>query len=109
MPVAPRLGVAQGDNVAGNRMRTVMQPWRKWYSTAAWRSLRIETFKRDGFTCQMEGCGRIEGRSHMLVCDHREPHRGDKQLFWDRENLQTLCKPCHDSRKQKLERGGARW
>jgi 5-methylcytosine-specific restriction endonuclease McrA len=40
------------------------------------------------------------------VVDHKVPHRGDSELFWDRKNWQTLCKPCHDSHKQRLEKGG---
>jgi hypothetical protein len=30
-------------------------------------------------------------------------------LFWDEQNLQCLCKPCHDRLKQKEERAQARW
>ena len=30
------------------------------------------------------------------VVDHIIPHRGDETLFWDRDNWQALCKPCHD-------------
>jgi len=30
------------------------------------------------------------------VVDHRIPHKGDKEIFWDEENWQALCKPCHD-------------
>ena len=30
------------------------------------------------------------------VVDHIIPHRGDRNLFWDRNNWQALCKPCHD-------------
>lgn len=37
------------------------------------------------------------------VVDHIEPHRGDKELFWDRKNWQPLCKWDHDSTKQKME------
>lgn len=32
------------------------------------------------------------------VVDHIVPHRGSKELFWDRNNWQSLCKPCHDSK-----------
>lgn len=39
------------------------------------------------------------------VVDHKVPHRGDKQLFWDSGNWQALCKPCHD-RKTATEDGG---
>ena len=37
--------------------------------------------------------------------DHITPHKGDKDLFWQEENHQPLCKPCH-SRKTVLEDGG---
>lgn len=30
------------------------------------------------------------------VVDHIEPHRGNYNLFWDRNNWQSLCKKCHD-------------
>lgn len=54
------------------------------------------------------------------VVDHKEAPRlrdakasGDAarisaawKLFWDRDNWQSLCKPCHDSMKQRLEKSG---
>jgi 5-methylcytosine-specific restriction protein A len=30
------------------------------------------------------------------VVDHRVPHRGNPDLFWDEDNWQPLCKACHD-------------
>lgn len=45
------------------------------------------------------GCGR-----RSRVVDHREPHRGNMQLFWRRSNWQPMCSPCH-SRKAQSERG----
>ena len=36
------------------------------------------------------------------VVDHIIPHRGDRQLFWDESNWQSLCKRCHD-RKTRTE------
>jgi len=75
--------------------------WRGWYKLAEWARLRLACFKRDRFTCQM--CGKVSGRG--MVADHRRPHRGDRALFFDLNNLQTLCKsPCHDSLKQREER-----
>ena len=78
-------------------------PWKRWYNTASWHQLRQKTFLRDMFTCQMPQCGRLEGDTSKLVCDHKTPHRGNAALFWDEANLQTLCKPCHDKVKQKEE------
>lgn len=48
-------------------------------------------------------------RGHVVpatVVDHKIPHRGDLKLFWDRKNWQSLCKCCHDSHKQRLEKSG---
>lgn len=78
-------------------------PWKLWYKTARWQVLRIAVFQRDLFTCQRRECGRLEGNTALLVCDHIKPHRGDERLFWDETNLQTLCKACHDTIKQREE------
>jgi 5-methylcytosine-specific restriction enzyme A len=40
------------------------------------------------------------------VADHITPHRGDAQLFWDNNNLQSACKLCHDSSKKEIEHKG---
>jgi 5-methylcytosine-specific restriction endonuclease McrA len=46
------------------------------------------------------GCGRTAD-----MVDHIKPHRGDMKLFWSRSNWQPLASsPCHNSRKQSLER-----
>lgn len=78
-------------------------PWRSWYKTARWQSLRQVVFARDLFTCQR--CGRLlpDGAA---VADHRTAHKGDAALFWDAANVQTLCKPCHDGAKQSEEARG---
>ena len=39
------------------------------------------------------------------VVDHIKAHKGDQDLFWDVEgNWQSLCAPCHNIHKQRLER-----
>ena len=50
-------------------------------------------------------CGHCQEKGLLVtaeVVDHIVPHRGDRQLFWDEENWQPLCKKCHD-RKTRLE------
>lgn len=37
--------------------------------------------------------------------DHIRPHKGDMNLFWDRDNWQALSHRCH-SRKTARENGG---
>ena len=78
------------------------EPWRNWYKLARWQRLRLKVFLRDCYTCQC-GCGVIEGDTRLLVADHKIPHRGDERLFWDEDNVQTMLKACHDSKKQKEE------
>jgi len=50
-----------------------------------------------------EAQGRI---TLATVVDHIVPHRGDRDLFFDPTNLQSLCKPHHDGAKAQMERGG---
>lgn len=101
----PVVGFLQQEQRSEAAARAAYSPWRKWYNTERWRKLRIRIFERDDFTCQRPGCGHVEGNLSKLVADHRRPHRGDASLFWNEANLWTLCKPCHDSWKQRAERG----
>lgn len=93
--------------------RSQDKAWRSWYWSKEWRGtrkaeytdgVRFKILRRDHFTCQM--CGKIGTNLAELVVDHCKPHRGNPALFWDEDNLQTLCKsPCHDKHKQKQEQG----
>jgi 5-methylcytosine-specific restriction enzyme A len=38
------------------------------------------------------------------VVDHRKPHKGNMELFWDKSNWQGLCEFCH--RKKTVEFDG---
>ncbi|MFM0210756.1 HNH endonuclease signature motif containing protein [Paraburkholderia sediminicola] len=38
------------------------------------------------------------------IGDHITPHRGKESLRLDLRNIQTLCKPHHDSEKQRADR-----
>jgi 5-methylcytosine-specific restriction protein A len=40
------------------------------------------------------------------VVDHKQPHKGDPELFWARDNLQSLCRDHHDVSKQRDEARG---
>jgi len=52
----------------------------------------------------MEGVKQIKV---AVVVDHKIPHRGDMNLFWDRSNWQSMAKTCHD-KKTATEDGGFR-
>lgn len=70
---------------------------------SAWRKAR-DAFLRKHPLCV--GCERQDRVVAAEVVDHVIPHKGDKELFWDRDNWQSLCKPCHD-RKTRTEDMGA--
>jgi 5-methylcytosine-specific restriction protein A len=82
-----------------------LEPWRAWYSTPEWRRLRMDVFLRDSFTCQC-GCETLITNPRERIADHKVRHRGDRRLFFDPGNVQTLWKPHHDGWKQRLERAG---
>ena len=49
---------------------------------------------REGYLKKHPTC--VKCGAPATVVDHIKPHKGDKQLFWDRDNWQALCKRCHD-------------
>lgn len=77
-----------------------------FYGLAAWQSLRIATIARDGGLCQRCGVKVTSGRKHKrsAAVDHKTPHEGDRDLFFDPDNVWTLCKGCHDGWKARQER-----
>lgn len=81
--------------------------WRDGKTTAErgyggkWQRER-ERFLRDNPLCVF-----CQQNGHVVaatVVDHKVPHRGNMVLFWDRNNWQGLCIPCHSSEKQRQER-----
>lgn len=68
-----------------------------------WRKLR-QAYLDQNPLCAMHMEQGLTARA--TVVDHRVPHRGDPELFWDQSNWQALCKSCHDSHKQRLEKSG---
>lgn len=82
-----------------------------------WQKAREGYLRANPFCVDCEGFGRL---TPATVVDHIKPHRlgdaiesGDaekvaeaRKLFWDKTNWQALCKLCHDSHKQRLEKSG---
>ncbi len=99
----PSVAFLERTEAQTSRDRDARLAWRAWYKTSRWQRLRWSVLVRDAFTCAL--CRRLESNTAQLVADHTIAHRGDEALFWDGGNLQTLCKPCHDSAKQRQERG----
>lgn len=64
--------------------------WSAWYRSARWRALRREVIGAQGGCCAVCGC------TTLLEVHHRVPHRGDEELFYNRDNLMVLCKRHHN-------------
>lgn len=78
------------------------KPWRAWYKTTAWQAIRKAQLHVEPL-CRM--CVEDDRVTGATVCDHVEPHRGDRPRFFAGP-FQSLCETCHNSRKQKAERAG---
>jgi 5-methylcytosine-specific restriction protein A len=73
-------------------------PIRQLYGTATWQATSRSILARDRLCCLCR-------TAFAEVCDHRTParvyvsqHGGDLQVFFDENNLQGLCKRCHDAK-----------
>jgi 5-methylcytosine-specific restriction protein A len=77
-------------------------PIRKLYKTATWRATRLAILFRD------PKC-RLCHKADSTIADHIIPARkfmrsigeGDPSLFYDENNLQGVCKACHDAKTAK--------
>lgn len=58
-----------------------------------WQQARAVFIKKNPLCAECEKRDRIVPAT---VVDHIIPHKGNKKLFWDWSNWQSLCKPCHD-------------
>jgi 5-methylcytosine-specific restriction endonuclease McrA len=76
---------------------------RRLYKTRAWRVGRLLHLGEHPL-CVM--CKRDGRTTAGTVVDHIVPHRGDRHLFMDRSNWQTLCDYHHDVVKQREEARG---
>lgn len=69
------------------------------YRRKAWKSLRAAHLREHPLCVE---CGNQPGN----IVDHKKPHRGDMDLFFDPLNLQTLCGTHHSSWKQLQDNRG---
>lgn len=79
------------------------RPYQKFYNTTRWQRLRKRFLLEHPLCVECERLGRI---TPATVVDHIKPHEGNPEMFWDEDNVQSLCKPCHDS---KTAREDGRW
>ncbi len=81
----------------------VTTPHAHLYRTARWLRMRKAQLMQEPLCrlCIMQGY-----TAPATVVDHIQPHKGDRELFFNHANLQSLCKTCHDSLKAQVERDG---
>jgi 5-methylcytosine-specific restriction enzyme A len=78
------------------------ETWKHFYDTGFWqRRRRLQLIAHPLCRYCAEG-GVVTPATHV---DHVKPHKGDWTLFCLGE-LQSLCAPCHNSRKQLVEARG---
>lgn len=82
-----------------------------------WQQYRVKYLRDNPLCVECQKLGKITAAS---VIDHITPHKlfdaieskdqqrieKARQLFWNPNNHQALCKPCHDSYKKTLELTG---
>jgi 5-methylcytosine-specific restriction protein A len=73
------------------------------YDTPTWKRLRRRQLSREP-ACRL--CAQMGRMTAGTIVDHIRPHKGDPVLAYDERNLQVLCKQCHDTAKQKLDKTG---
>ena len=61
------------------------------YNTTKWLHLRRQVLTAHP-VCQ------VCGTEIADTVDHIKPHRGNPDLFFDPDNLQAMCKRCHDKK-----------
>lgn len=108
-----------GSEVGSNQSNQMSEPTsaQRGYGYK-WQKAR-ESFLKKHPLCVFHG---QQGRTELAtVVDHKVPPRMKeaiesndpeqlkeaRRLFWDRNNWQSLCKTCHDSIKQRMEKSGA--
>jgi 5-methylcytosine-specific restriction endonuclease McrA len=73
------------------------------YQTAEWKRLRKAQLRSQPLCVMCLARGFVKTAT---VVDHIQPWRGDKTLFRDPDNLQSLCFKDHNTHKRTIENKG---
>jgi 5-methylcytosine-specific restriction enzyme A len=100
----PKHTIGDNERKQYDRARNKWDPFRALYKTARWQWLK-RVVKMDEPICKCCGLAKSD------VVDHIIPARvyaaKDSERFYDRANIQGLCKPCHDEKtRHEMEEYG---
>ncbi len=90
-----------------HKERARREPWSLWYRRLPWTN-RDGSFGIRRNVLQRDPICKICIRTPSTVADHIIPHKGVWTLFVDMNNLQGLCKPCHDEKTMRDEQAAKR-
>lgn len=76
----------------------IKSDYQKLYNCHRWVKLRKGFLLKNPF-CVI--CGRTGFVSKSTTVDHMVDHKGDLTLFWDVDNMQALCTPCHNRKTRQ--------
>lgn len=76
---------------------------KNFYKTKQWKQIRENQLLRNPLCARCLSKNKITAAN---VVHHKIPHKGNHKLFFDVNNLESLCKRCHDSDEQSIERRG---
>jgi 5-methylcytosine-specific restriction enzyme A len=76
---------------------------RQWYFSPRWRRAS-KAYLDEHPLC--EPCLKLGIEHAAQVVDHKMPHKGNYDLFWDESNWQSMAKRCHDLKTAKED---GRW
>ena len=67
-----------------------------FYHSSEWRAVRLQVLERDGYLCQP--CKRAGRITPAKTVDHIEPLRTNWSRRLDLDNLETICRQCHNAK-----------
>lgn len=76
------------------------------YKTGRWREKRRRQLDREPLCRE---CRKEHKLTQATEVDHIVPHKGDKTLFFDDHNLQSLCHKCHSIKTARENAGNERY
>lgn len=76
--------------------------YKRLYNSKRWRSLRLSHLRKNPYC---DDCFVDNILTTATVVDHRNPHNGNVDLFFDPTNLSSKCKHHHDKKTARHDGG----